>query len=548
MKLKAINLIDFYKSGHKFQYPEGTELVYSNFTARSDCLAAHKSELWDSKVVFYGLQGVIQWLLIDLFNDTFFKVSKEQAVGEYKRIMDKSLGEGLVPADHIAALHDLGYLPVLIKALPEGSRVNIGVPVFTVSSTLPEFYWLTNYLEDVLSSESWKSITTATVAYEYRRTLDHYAELTGSPMDFVPWQGHDFSFRGVGGVYDAAQSNSGHLLSFLGTDTLPAIDYLEEYYGGKDTFIGGSVPATEHSVMCMGGKEDETETFRRLIEDTYPSGVISVVSDTWNLWEVVGGPTSIMARLKDKILARQPNSLGLAKAVVRPDSGDPVDILCGYKIWDGDEKEYKANIQEIVSGNYTVHKRGGKYHFLGNLMDSDDCVFDLILADEISEWEAKGVIECLWDIFGGTRTAKDFKVLNQRVGAIYGDSITLGRLTQIEERLMDKGFASCNVVFGIGSYTYQYATRDTYGFAMKATYGIVNGVERELFKDPITDSGTKKSAKGLLRVEKVGNDFVLHDQQTSDQEAQGELQPVFKDGKLLKFQTIEEIRARLLGS
>ena len=157
----------------------------------------------------------------------------------------------------------------------------------------------------------------------------------------------------------------------------------------------------------------------------------------------------------------------------------------------------------------------------------------------------KGAVECLWDGFGGTTTTQGYKVLHERVGLIYGDSITLVRAQAILERLRQKGFASCNVVFGVGSYSYQGVTRDTFGWAVKSTSGVVNGERRELFKDPITDNGTKRSAKGLLRVEKEGNDFVLYDQQTPEQEAQGLLQSVFRDGKLLRDESMSALRARL---
>lgn len=450
MKLKAMELIDWYKSGHLRMYPEGTELVYSNFTPRSDRLAAHMSKMWDHKVVFAGLQGVVKWLLIDLFNDTFFNVPHDEAVGSYKELCDEALGPGVVSVEHVSALHKLGYLPLVIKALPEGSRVNIGVPVFTIVNTHADFAWVTNYVETMLSAESWKTITNATVAYEYRRLMEDYAERTGAPKDFVLWQGHDFSARGMSGMHDAAQSGLGHLLSFYGTDTVPAIRYAKEYYGAG--FVGGSVPASEHSVMCMGGSESEVETFRRLIEDVYPSGIISIVSDTWDFWKVI---TEYSVELKDKILAHTPNALGQAKVVFRPDSGDPVDILCGYEFTE------MESIDHII---YSV--TGGYYDDNDVLMDPtyvkcNDTYFRVHYdfypdrdyknrIEEIPPAEAKGAVECLWDIFGGTTTDKGFKVLHERVGLIYGDSITLDRADRIMSRLVEKGFASCNCVFGIG--------------------------------------------------------------------------------------------------
>lgn len=477
--------VDFYKTGHIYQYPKGTEYVYSNFTCRSSKWASTLPD-FDRKVVFFGLQGVCQWLLQDLWNRYFFDQPKEYVVKKYQKRMDSALGPGAVSADHIAALHDLGYLPVIIKALPEGSRVNIRVPVWTIKNTLPEFYWITNYLETQLSAECWKPIVSATTAYEYRRLFDEYGMLTGMPPEFIPWQGHDFSARGMSGNFDAAQNGAAHLLSFTGTDTVHAIDYLEMYYPGEG-FIGGSVPATEHSVMCMGGKDDEIATFRRLITEVYPRGIVSIVSDTWDFWQVI---TQFTKTLKPEILGRD------GKVVFRPDSGNPADIICG-----------------------DPSKPFGDPAF-------------------------KGAVECLWDEFGGTVTDMGYKLLDSHVGVIYGDSITLEVARDICERLRKKGFAS-QCVLGIGSFTYQHVTRDTFGAAIKATYGEVNGEPRELFKAPKTDTGTKNSACGLVRVEFEDGNFVLYDKQTPEQEEQGLLTPVFKDGKLLRIQSYDDIRKRL---
>jgi nicotinamide phosphoribosyltransferase len=446
---------------------------------------------FDHKVVMYGLQGVCQWLLIDLWDSEFFHKRKAVVVAAYKRRLEKGLGIKDVDVSHIEDLHDLGYLPVTIKGIPEGSRVNTRVPLFTICNTHPDFAWVTNYLETQLSAELWKSITTATIAYEYRRLLNQYAIKTGSPLGFVPFQGHDFSMRGMSGIHDATQCGGGHLLSFLGTDTVSAIDYLEEYYDAKDTFVGGSVPATEHSVMCMGGQDDELETFRRLIVDEYPSGIVSIVSDTWDFWSVM---TNTASTLKSEILARD------GKVVFRPDSGNPVDIIVG---------DPKA---------------------------------------EPGSPEFKGAVECLWDVFGGTITETGHKLLVDHVGLIYGDSITLERCQAILAGLEAKGFASGNIVFGIGSFTYQHVTRDTFGSAIKATFGVVDGESRELFKDPKTDDGVKKSARGLVRVEKEGDDFVLYDQQTPEQETQGVLGIVFENSAMTKIQSLTEIRETLHGS
>ena len=492
--MNPLTAIDFYKADHRRQYPTGTEYVYSNFTPRSARLAP-VLEGFDDRVVFIGLQGYIKRVLIDSWNKHFFQKNKDEMIAKYKERMDNSLGVDAVPVDHLAALHDLGYLPLRIKALPEGSRVNIKVPMFTVVNTLPEFYWLTNYIETSISAEVWKPCTTATIAYEYKRLLTEYAIKTGAPLEFVPLQGHDFSFRGMSGRMDAAQSGIGHLSAFIGTDTVAAIDYAEDYYNA-DGVIGVSVPATEHSVMCMGTKQGEIETFKRLINELYPTGIVSIVSDTWDFWQVI---TDYTVQLKNDILSRKENSLGLAKVVFRPDSGDPVKVICG---------DPQA---------------------------------------EPESPESKGAVECLWEIFGGTETTEGYKVLNERVGLIYGDSITLDRAKAILKGMETKGFASNNIVFGIGSYTYQHLTRDNFGFAMKATWGKVNGEARQIFKDPLTDKGEKKSAKGLIRIERSNNGFNLFDEQTPEQEQAGELQTVFEDGKLVREISLEQIRERLSG-
>ena len=485
--MNPIHLTDGYKVDHRSQYPEGTTLVYANLTPRSSRMPGVDT------VVFFGLQYAIKKYLIEDFGRYFFAQPKETVLAKYKRRIETYLGPGAITFEHIAALHDLGYLPLEIRALPEGTRVPLRVPMFTIHNTLPEFFWLTNFLETLLSATLWLPCTSATTAAEYRKLLEHYARHTGSDPAFVGWQGHDFSFRGMGGLEAAMLSGAGHLLSFTGTDSIPAIDLLEEYYGAnaEQELVGGSVPATEHSVMCMGTQNDEIDTFRRLIGQVYPRGIVSIVSDTWDFWQVI---TDFIPRLKDSILQRP------GKVVIRPDSGNPVHIICGDPSAPAGSPEHK------------------------------------------------GAVACLWECFGGSSTAEGYKLLDPHIGLIYGDSITLERCQAICAGLAEKGFASGNIVFGIGSYTYQYVTRDTFGFAMKATYGEVNGEGRAIFKDPKTDDGAKRSARGLLRVDRnAGQHLVLTDNCTWEQAAGGLLEPVFRDGVLVKEQCLAEIRQRLAG-
>jgi nicotinamide phosphoribosyltransferase len=240
-----ILLKDGYKVGHKFQYPEGTTLVYSNLTPRNSRIKGVE------EVVFFGLQYFIKEYLMRQFDENFFQQPKEKVMAQYRRRIDNYLGKDAIAYEHIEALHDLGYLPLEIKALPEGALVPMKIPVLTIRNTKPEFFWLTNMLETIMSAILWKPMTSATTAFQYLKTFRQFAAVTvGEDMSFVPWQGHDFSFRGMSGVEDAVMSSAAHLLSFTGTDTIPAIDFLEEYYNAdcERELIGGSVAATEHSV------------------------------------------------------------------------------------------------------------------------------------------------------------------------------------------------------------------------------------------------------------------------------------------------------------
>ena len=516
--MNPLLLTDGYKTGHHQQYPKGTTLVYSNFTPRSNKYAPKGCD----QVVSFGQQMVMKQIH-EAFQNEFFSKDKSEVCGEMKRELSLYLGTDY-DVTHFEKLHDLGYLPIHVKGIEEGTLVPMKVPVLTIYNTHPDFYWVTNYLETILSNLLWKPMTSATIAHTYRKVLTKWQEKTDAEKGwFIDWQGHDFSMRGMDSVEAVISSGLGHLTSFSGTDSLPTIYGARKFYG-EDGFVGGSVNATEHSVMCAGGSDDEVGTFKRLL-DTYPTGILSVVSDTWDLWKVC---TEHVVTLKEEILARD------GKLVIRPDSGDPVDILCGL-----------ANTNRPAASN--SH-------------DNANAAY-------------KGVIELLWDVFGGTVNEQGYKVLDSHIGAIYGDSITIERADEICKRLAAKGFASTNVVLGIGSFTYQFNTRDTFGFAMKATYvelkrcdvatERLNGAfnknanpewieGREIFKDPITDDGTKKSATGLLYVEDSGDcspdvcaSLKLFDKVNWEKESQGLLQTIYKDGQFQNLTTLTKIRAKL---
>lgn len=824
MNIIASLISDSYKQSHYQMYPKDLTKLYSNFTARK----SRKEGI--NKIVFFGLQYYILEYLIKAWNDGFFNLQKEDVIKVHTETV-KPFSTGHPVTKQWENLHELGYLPIRIKAVPEGTRVPIGVPMLTVTNTHPDFAWFVNFIETQLSMVLWMPITSATIADDFKKDLVSWAKETGGDPSFVDFQGHDFSMRGMPGLEAACLSGSGHLTSFKGSDTIPAASFLKEYYGSEG-FIAGSVAAcfpdgtevltnkgfklfedldeedlvaqvvdgvsefvtpteyheydfdgdlcsyktdtnlryvdisvtpnhrmvgltkkgkyiikeaqnfnyhsdlspcistfkvggrssltsyeklliafqadgsfssrtnqytgkktgtipirfslkkerkaerlrlilndckfeftetqyengyysfrvtvpqnellsktftwvdlndvdgnwckefiqelqywdgyksrdtivvysstekynidvvcaicalsnskshcttyydkrvnrkplysicidsditkisggtvqkentyykgkvrcvsvpsgiivvkqneriiisgnSEHSVMSVGGKDDEIETFERLL-NTFPEGILSVVSDTWDLWQVC---TEFLPKLKDKILARN------GKLVIRPDSGDPADIICGKD-----------------AGYSTPMGERGKLSELPNPSP-----------------EVKGVVELLWDVFGGTINEKGYKVLDPHIGAIYGDSITSEKGNEICRRLKAKGFCSTNIVFGIGSFSYQFNTRDTFGMAMKATYCEkeetfyaspeslepgVRTIRQSIFKDPVTDSGEKRSAKGLLAVikNKETGELELHQEVDEKTEETGELKVVFEDGRLVVKQSLDQIR------
>ncbi len=485
--MNPIYYIDFYKVGHIDQYPPGVSQIWTNWTPRSTRIPEQTS------VVHFGLQYFIKKILIENFKNEFFARACAQVVDDYLKVIRSTLNVQDPRIDHIEALWKLGYLPVDIYSIPEGLSTPINCPSMVITNTHPDFFWLPNYLETMLSAFLWKPSTSATTAQRYRKLFEKYARQSGeTDFSFIDWQGHDFSMRGMSGIDDAILSGLGHLCSFSGTDTIPAIIAANQYYGA-DLSCGGSVPATEHSVMCAGGQDGEFDTFEKLICQLYPSGIISIVSDTWDLWKVL---TDYIPRLKNQIKGRN------GKVVIRPDSGDPVKIICGDK---------ERNVSEAA------------YH---------------------------GTLQLLAKALGTKANGPGLPLING-AGAIYGDSITYERAHQILDGIVnDLRLSPYNMVFGIGSYTYEYVTRDTYGFAMKATAVKRDGEVIPIFKRPVTDSGHKFSHKGIPAVYQS----VLEDgtpsyvcKQESNPEALDAcaFEKVFHDGKLLIDVSFQTIRNRV---
>lgn len=484
-------LIDFYKAVHAEMLPEKITKSVSYFTPRMS-----RVNRWDS-VVMFGLQGFIKTYLIDYFNEWFFNRPFAEVIGEYKRIMDASLGENAYKIEKIEKLHKLGYLPIEIVALPEGTIVPMHVPMFGITNTHKDFAWLPQSLESLISAESWHPMIAATVGYTYRQIVDYYYDLTCDDETSRARALGAFDFRGEECTDSAIKAGAGWCLSFLNTATVPTIPYLEKNYKcdcTKEPVAFGS-PSTEHSVMCsnFAVDGDETTLLRRLLTEIYPNTSFSAVLDSYDYWNVID---NILPQLKHEILAHNGCML------MRGDSGDCVEVV-----------------------TKTVFK--------------------------------------LWEEFGGTTNSKGYKVLDPHVKAIYGDSITVQRCEQIYKILMENGFACSNVALGVGSFSFQCIeedgilkpfTRDTFSSCIKATYCEIDDKPFPIFKNP-KDGGFKKSQKGCCVVIKGSDGKLIYvDGRTwekahvSGKDAKANLlQPIFKDGQLIKEQSLAEIRGILHG-
>jgi nicotinamide phosphoribosyltransferase len=451
-------------------YKPGTTKIYSYLCARST-----KKE---NEALFFGLQPYLELLERPISQDD---------ADEFFMYWAEILG-GPAPADvteKINALVKLGYLPLEIKAVPEGTVIENKNVLATITNTHPDFPWAVGFFESLLL-KVWAPTTVATLSLKFKRLLTNCAAQTSDSEFLVPFLVHDFGYRGVSSEQSAEILGAAHLTCFTGSDNIPGIKFAKTAYKAEG-FIAGSVPASEHSVMCSYGPEGELEAFKRMLE-LNPTGLVSIVSDTYNFWDVM---TKFTVELKEEILARD------GKVVFRPDSGDPLHILCG-------------NPEAPVGSP-----------------------------------EFKGAIRILDEIFGSTVNSKGFKELNSKVGLIYGDGMYYDRVVRIMETMMGMGYATTTVVLGIGGLLLQQHNRDDLGFAIKATYAEINGEAVELFKDPITDPG-KKSHTGLLKlIQDQDGKFHTVQQCTPEQEQEGQLTQVYLNGKVTKRYSLNEIRQRV---
>lgn len=484
-KTNPMLLIDFYKAVHAEMLPKNITKSVSYFTPRMS-----RVKRWDN-VVLFGLQGFIKTYLIDYFNNEFFNKPFDEVMSEYKRIMDATLGKGAYKIEKIEALHKLGYLPIKIVSLPEGTIVPMHVPMFGITNTHPDFAWLPQSLESLISAEMWHPMLAATVGATYRDIVNEYYDKTCD--DNVPRARAlgAFDFRGEECLESAVKAGAGWCLSFLNTATVPTIPYLEEMYNcdcTKEPVAFGS-PSTEHSVMCSNYAVDgdEITLLRRLLTEIYPNTSFSAVLDSYDYWNIID---NVLPQLRNEIM----NHNGCM--LMRGDSGDCVEVVTKtvFKLWE---------------------------HFGGTINSKGYKVLDphvkAIYGDSITVQRCEEI----------------YKILEENGFACSNVALGVGSFSFqcIEEDGILKPF-----------------TRDTFSSCIKATYCEIDGVPTPIFKNP-KDGGFKKSQKGCCAVYQSTEDTLTFvDGKTWDEvenDGNNLLKTVFVDGRLVKEYTLAEVRENL---
>lgn len=479
--MPALLLSDTYKQTHDRMFPKGLTKLVSYWVPRKSMFKNI------DKMVFFGLQAFIKEYLLGYFENNFFQRDKEDVLKEYRKYMDVQIGPENYDIEKIEHLYDLGYLPLEIRALPEGTKVNMGIPCIEITNTHPDFAWVVQWIECILQVELWKICCHATVGYLYRKVANEYYEKTVVDAEAVDAMA-DFGMRGMSCMEESVRASAAWLLSFNKTSTIPALAYIDEMYGAncESNGIGRGAVSTEHAVMSANYAVDGDEvTFvKRLLKDLYPNTSFSMVSDTYDYWNMVD---NVLPQCRYEIMNHN------GKLLVRPDSGNIVEIsvMTVKKLWN------------MFGG--TVNSKGYKVldKHIG-VIYGDGCTLDAV--QEIwKQLEINGfAANCI--TFG--------------VGAFCFTAI------KENDRLV-------------------VLTRDTFGIAMKATYAVVNGKEYFLYKDPKTDeSHLKKSHKGCCRVYEENGELKCEDQ-LHGMTNNTLLQTVFKDGELIVEESFYEIRRKL---
>ena len=457
---------DSYKASHWLQYPPGTDKTFFYVESRGGQY---------DKTVFFGLQAILKEYLVRPVT---------HADVDEARDFFAAHGEPFNEAGwrHIVDAHG-GRLPLRIRAVPEGSVVLTHQALVTIESTDPEAYWLPSYLETLLL-RLWYPVTVATVSWQVKQTIKAFLEKTSdTPEAQLSFKLHDFGARGVSSAESAALGGMAHLVNFLGTDTVLGVLAARRYYG--EPMAGYSIPAAEHSTITSWGRDHEVDAYRNMLTHfAKPGGLVAVVADSYDIYRAI-------TEHWGKTLRAEVVNSG-ATVVVRPDSGDPVEV---------------------------VHK----------------C---LVLLDEA---------------FGSTANGKGYKVLNH-VRLIQGDGVNPDSIRAILERITEAGYATDNIAFGMGGALLQHMNRDTQKFALKCSAAHIHGEWIDVYKAPVTDAG-KVSQRGrltLLRHREYGTyktvavpgDISAIEDMPLPHGWEHALTTVWENGALMRDWTFDEVRAR----
>jgi nicotinamide phosphoribosyltransferase len=447
---------DSYKASHWLQYPPGARRVHSYIESRGGAFPA---------TVFFGLQAYLKEYLSR-------KITRDD-VDEATAIF---AAHG-VPFNRAGWLQLIdkydGRLPVEIRAVAEGTVVPTRNALLTIENTDSDFYWLPSYLETELLRAVWYPTTVATLSAAAKATILRYLNATSDDVQGqIGFKLHDFGARGVSSLESAALGGMAHLVNFMGTDTVVALSAARRYYGCD--MAGFSIPAAEHSTITSWGRENEAAAYRNMLTQfAKPGSILAVVSDSYDIYNAC-----------DKIWGtelRQAVMDSGATVVIRPDSGDPAEVV--------------LKVTQILAAR-----------------------------------------------FGTTTNSKGYRVLNN-VRVIQGDGVNLDSLRTCLANLYHNGFAADNIAFGMGGGLLQQVNRDTLQFAMKCSAMQVGDAWRDVYKQPVGDAG-KASKRGHFALVEQGGQLTTV-ARGADQMVEGDrLVTVFKNGELRLDTTFDDIRAR----
>ncbi len=457
---------DSYKASHWLQYPPGIDKTFFYVESRGG--------VYD-RTLFFGLQAILKQSFgrplrhADVDEASEFFAGHGEPFNEpgWRRIVDE---------------HG-GHLPLKIRAVAEGSVVPTHQALVTIESTDPQAFWLPSYLETQLL-RLWYPVTVATISWQLKQLIRGFLlQSSDEPEAQLPFKLHDFGSRGVSSAESAALGGMSHLVNFRGTDTVLGVLAARRYYG--EPMAGYSIPAAEHSTITSWGREREVDAYRNMLAQfAKPGSLVAVVSDSYDIYRAIAEHWG--KSLRDEVIRSG------ATLVVRPDSGDPAEVV----------------------------------------MRS---------------------LELLDQAFGSTLNGKGYKLL-KHVRVIQGDGVNPQSIRAILERVVAAGFAADNIGFGMGGALLQQMNRDTQKFALKCSAARVQGRWIDVYKDPVTDAG-KTSQRGRLTLLRHRDDgsyrTVAIPEGVDDAEAmtlpagwEHAMQTVWENGRLLRDWSFAEVRAR----